>query len=581
MIDRRLLKEMQQTKHLIYKQVFMQWLSLLCNIVFVMILVEMLNNLYKKTFETPEIWLSIGVVLLLIVTRMVCIKKASMYAYTASRDVKDQMRERLYKKILQLKNTYQTYISTSELIQLNVEGIDQLEAYFGRYLPQFFYSLLAPLTLFAILVWFDIKSAFILLLCVPMIPLSIIAVQKIAKKLLARYWTSYAALGDHFLENLQGLTTLKTYQADEYMNIKMNEEAEHFRKITMKVLIMQLNSISVMDVIAYGGATIGSIVAILGYMNETITLFGVICIILLSAEFFIPLRLLGSYFHIAMNGIAASKKIFRILDLDVTEEGKSVLSDNDMHIEFEHVSFAYDDARPILHDITLKVKPQQFIGIIGESGSGKSTIAKIIAGFACNYHGSMRIKGKERSFLNDSSFYDQVVYITHKPVILKDTLKRNLIMGNAMMKDEDCWNILDKLCMKTFVEERGGLEMLLLEDGKNLSGGQKQRISIARAILANRELYIFDEATSNIDIESEEAILNVIKELTRHKTVIMITHRLQNVMHSNCIFVLQQGVCIEEGTHNELMNMHGQYHHMFKMQQSLENLKGEMAYAKS
>ena len=579
MIDKRLLKEMKEAKKEIWKQVFMQWISLLCNIGFVMLIANTIVHIYENTLNSKELlFISISIIVLIGI-RILAIKRASTYSHRASCDVKNHLRKRLYEKLLTMKNAYQEYISTSELVQLNVEGVDQLETYFGRYLPQFFYSMIAPFTLFLILVWIDFKSALVLLLCVPLIPLSIIMVQKIAKKLLSKYWNSYASLGDSFLENLQGLTTLKIYQADAHKNEEMNKEAEHFRKITMKVLTMQLNSVSVMDIIAYGGAAIGSIIAILGFMNDSVSLFGVICIILLSSEFFIPLRLLGSFFHIAMNGIAASAKIFRILDLPLEDMGTLNFEDKNIDIQFQNVDFAYNEDRKILKDISLEIKADQFIGIVGESGSGKSTIAKLLMGYFKHYDGAIKMQNKDRKNIDDTNFYEHVMYVTHNPTILKGSIRSNLLMANKEATDKELLEVLEKTRLKAFVLEQGGLDMPLLENGSNLSGGQRQRLSLARAILADREIYVFDECTSNIDIESEEAILASIRDLSNKKTVIMITHRLHNIIESDCIYVMQDGSCIERGTHEELMKQNTQYHAMYTKQIELEQMKGGSVYA--
>lgn len=579
MIDRRLLKEIPEAKQFIMKQVGMQWISLMTNIAFIFLLVSSIMMIKENTMTPYRIgFMLIGVVVLLII-RTFSTKKAMYYAYLASKDVKDILRKRLFEKLLQLKNNYTTYVSTSELVQLSVEGIDQLEIYFGRYLPQFFYSMLAPLTLFVILVWIDLYSAIVLLIAVPLIPLSIIAIQKIAKKLLAKYWNSYVTLGDSFLENLQGLTTLKIYQADEYKNEQMNREAENFRKITMKVLTMQLNSVSVMDIVAYGGSALGCIIAMMGYMQGRMSLFGVLCILLLAAEFFIPLRLLGSYFHVAMNGISASNKIFRILDLKIDESKKQQLKEQEIDIQFKNVSFSYDQQRSILKDISLHIQPKMFIGIVGESGSGKSTCAKLIGGFASQYEGNILLQGIERSQIDDASFYEHVMYITHKPTILKGTLRENLLMGNPEASDLELIEVLKQVKLYDFINNTRGLDTEIQEQGSNLSGGQNQRISIARALLTNRELYIFDEATSNIDVESEEAILEAIRVLTTSKTVIMITHHLRNVMQSNCIYVLEQGKCVEQGTHEALLESKNTYARLFHKQQDLERLEGDYTYA--
>ena len=575
MIDKRLLKEMPQAKVMVWKQVFMQWLGMLSNIGMVFLFANIFVEMFQDTLTLRNLMLcAIGVILMIIV-RMLTSMQASRYSYRASCDVKNHLRQRIYEKLLELKNSYTQHIATSELVQLSVEGVDQLETYFGRYLPQFFYSMLAPLTLFLILVWLDWRSSLVLLVCVPLIPLSIIAVQKFAKKLLSKYWTSYASLGDSFLENLQGLTTLKIYQADGYKHEEMNKEAETFRRITMKVLTMQLNSTSVMDIIAYGGAAIGSIVAMIAYRNGSISLFAVISIVLLSSEFFIPLRLLGSFFHIAMNGIAASAKIFRLLDIPLQEEAKCTLSDEPIVMQLSHVTFAYDQQRVVLQDVSLNVLANSFVSIVGESGSGKSTIAKLCCGFASDYQGSITVQGIERSSLADASFYKKVMYVTHKPTIIKGSVRENLRMGNPLASDEALWKVLQDVCIADFLQEQDGLDTMLEEGGQNLSGGQRQRLAMARALLADREVYIFDEATSNIDMESEDAILQLIHRLKKEKTVLLITHRLSSVVDSDCIYVMEKGSCVEQGTHEELRKQNGVYERMFKQQQTLEQFYKE------
>ena len=553
----------------------MQWLGMLSNIGMVFLFANIFVEMFQDTLTLRNLMLcAIGVILMIIV-RMLTSMQASRYSYRASCDVKNHLRQRIYEKLLELKNSYTQYIATSELVQLSVEGVDQLETYFGRYLPQFFYSMLAPLTLFLILVWLDWRSSLVLLVCVPLIPLSIIAVQKFAKKLLSKYWTSYASLGDSFLENLQGLTTLKIYQADGYKHEEMNKEAETFRRITMKVLTMQLNSVSVMDLIAYGGAAIGSIVAMIAYRNGSISLFAVISIVLLSSEFFIPLRLLGSFFHIAMNGIAASAKIFRLLDIPLQEEAKCTLSDEPIVMQLSHVTFAYDQQRVVLQDVSLNVLANSFVSIVGESGSGKSTIAKLCCGFASDYQGSITVQGIERSSLADASFYKKVMYVTHKPTIIKGSVRENLRMGNPLASDEALWKVLQDVCIADFLQEQDGLDTMLEEGGQNLSGGQRQRLAMARALLADREVYIFDEATSNIDMESEDAILQLIHRLKKEKTVLLITHRLSSVVDSDCIYVMEKGSCVEQGTHEELRRQNGVYERMFKQQQTLEQFYKE------
>lgn len=574
MIDKRLLKEMPETKPYIIKQVGMQWISLLSNIVFVALLANVLSLIYNKTIVTQDLLLSVAGVILCIAVRAVCTRKASIYSHEASCHVREHLRLRLFAKLLEMKNSYTKSAPTSELVQLSVEGIDQLEIYFGRYLPQFFYSMLAPVTLFLILVWMDVKSALVLLICVPLIPLSIVAVQKFAKKLLSKYWTSYTTLGDSFLENLQGLTTLKIYQADEWKQQEMNKEAENFRKITMKVLTMQLNSVSVMDLIAYGGAALGSIVAILGFQSGSLSLFQVICIVLLSSEFFIPLRLLGSFFHIAMNGIAASDKIFRILDKPVKQAENKQWEQGAVDIQLSDLSFSYDEERSILKNVNMQLKPGQFSAIVGESGSGKSTIAKLIAGIVKDYQGQLLIQGVQRSDIDDDAFYHSFLYVSHQPFIFKGSVRENLMIAKENICEDDMLEALRKVALYDFIMEQGGLDMELLEQGNNLSGGQKQRLSIARALLAQRDVYIFDEAASNIDADSEDAIVSVIHQLAETKTVIMITHRLKSIRSCDQIYVVEDGSCREHGNHETLMQNKGIYAELYEKQQELEAMEG-------
>ena len=570
MFNKRLIQELNEAKIYIVKQVLFQWLALIMNVIFTIGICFVFYSLVLKTltFKMLMSLLLISVILFLI--RAYALRKANELSFISSSFVKRELREKLFDKVYKLGIHYSSVVSTSELIQLAVEGIEQLETYFSMYLPQLFYSLLAPFTLFIILAFFDLKSAIVLLICVPLIPIAIIAVQKFAKKLLAKYWTSYTTLGDGFLENLQGLTTLKIYGSDEYKQKQMNEEAENFRKITMKVLIMQLNSISIMDIVAYGGAAIGSFIAITNYMNQSISLFSALIVILLSFEFFIPLRQLGSFFHIAMNGVAASDKIFRILDLKEEQE-KTLKLNNFNNITIEQLSFQYSQDRQILKDINLKVNKNQFVGIVGESGSGKSTLAKLIMGFY-DYNGNLIINDNQRRDYNDESFLKQFVYITFDPMIFKGTLRDNLCLDKEY-SDEDIWNALKQVKLDEFFKNQEGLETIILESGSNLSGGQKQRLNLARSLLFDGEVYIFDEATSNIDVESEEMILDVISELSKKKTVIMITHRLANVENCDFIAVMDNGRIVQQGCHNELKNS-GLYSQLLKQQKELEDYHG-------
>lgn len=573
MFDKRLIKEIPEAKAYVKRQVLCQWIALIMNIIFTVGLSYTLVLLFQEQLTIEILMIGIVFAIILFVIRGIVLKKATQFSFAGASLVKKILRERLFKKILELGGHYQDYVATSELVQLGGEGTNQLETYFALYLPQLFYSVLAPVTLFIIISFYDFMSALVLFLCVPMIPLSIVLIQKIAKKLLAKYWNSYTTLGDSFLENLQGLTTLKIYQSDEFKQKEMNKEAENFRKVTMRVLIMQLNSISVMDIVAYGGAGLGSYFAITHYMYQEISLFIALFIILLSFEFFIPLRQLGSFFHIAMNGIAASEKLFRVFDIEHQQSGKFDFKEGDFGLCVDQLSFQYTKEQPLLKEVSFQIKPNQFVGIVGESGSGKSTIAKLIMGYHQDYQGEIRIQTHQRYDIDDTVFFNHFVYMTHDPMIFKGTLRENIDMLNQY-QDKEIWEALEKVNLASFFHQHNGLQTLLLESGSNLSGGQKQRLNLARAILKNGDVYIFDEATSNIDVESENAILEVIKDLSKEKTILFITHRLSSVIDCDDILVMKQGELIEQGTHQQLKAQNGVYAQMFTKQAKLEVYQG-------
>lgn len=559
-----------ESRKYITGNILCQWTELLMNAVMIFIISNAVGKLYEGLLTAKELIISVAFIGITLIIRFFMTKKTTEMSYLASKTVKRVLREQIYKKILRLGSTYREHASTAELVQESVEGVEQLESYFGLYVPQFFYAFIAPLTLFIL---FGISGSFkvagVLLICVPLIPGAIVMVQKIAKKILAKYWDQYAKLGSTFLENLQGMTTLKTYRADAYKNNQMNKESENFRRITMKVLTMQLNSIIIMDFFAYGGAALGIALACKGFIEGSITLQSTVFMILLSADFFLPMRKLGSYFHVAMNGMAASDRIFRFLNEREPEKKTKTLPDTGLDIRLDDISFAYDD-KCVLEDISLEIKEGAFTGIVGESGSGKSTIASLIMGRNSIKQGVLTIAGINISEIYEGDLFRTVDYVGLGSTFFKGTVRDNLLIAKPDAVDDELWKVLEECDIEGFFKTENGLDTKLTENAGNLSGGQKQRLALARAMLHDAKIYIFDEATSNIDIESEELILDTIKKLARTKTVIMITHRLMNVKDADCICCLDNGRVTGTGTHDELLNSCDTYKKLWNTQKALE-----------
>lgn len=570
MIKKRLVRLLDDSKKYIIQNVLWQWMGLLFQIGAVGAAGILLEHVAEGTLTEGILFLSAAAAVSSAGVRFFCEKQSAKASFLASVDVKRVLREKIYEKLVRLGASYKEQTATSEAVQLSAEGVEQLETYFGKYLPQLFYSLLAPLTLFCVLSFVNFKASVILLICVPLIPISIVAVQKFAKRLLSKYWGTYTELGDSFLENLQGLTTLKIYQSDRQKAEEMDREAEQFRKITMRVLTMQLNSISVMDLVAYGGAAAGMIVVVREYLTGNLGLAGAFTIILLASEFFIPLRLLGSFFHIAMNGMAASDKIFRLLDMPEKEKGTEELSADKLDITFENVEFAYEKDRKILDSICFSIPHGNFVSLVGESGCGKSTIASMIMGRNRNYGGKISIGRKDLAKISEESLMKHITMVRHNSYLFKGTVEENLRMGKPEAQENELKEVLRKVNLWDFLNTQEGLKTRLLERGSNFSGGQCQRLCIARALLHNTPVYIFDEAASNIDVESEEIIMEVIRGLARTKTVLLISHRLANVKKSDRIYVLDQGRMAEQGSHEELLKKNGVYAKMYRTQRNLE-----------
>ena len=582
MINKRLINEMGDTKKYIKLQVFLQWIALLCNIVMVFTLTSLLQKAINGGVETSEIIKTAVIFIVVMAIRHTVMYKESVCSGESSKVVKSKLRHMIYEKLLKIGDKYQGKFSTSEILQVSAEGVEQLEIYFSKYLPQLFYSLLAPMTLFVLVSFMSLKTAFVLFICVPLIPISIIRIQKFAKKLLAKYWGSYVQLGDHFLDNMQGLTTLKVYQSDEFKNEEMNVDAENFRRITMKVLTMQLNSVTLMDLIAYGGSALGVVFASLEFAQGNIEFSQALAIILLSAEFFIPLRLLGSFFHIAMNGMAASEKMFRLIDMEEDSNVEKEYSNNvkevsvdkntedKIYISGENIEFGYEESKNVIKGISFEIPKNSFVSIVGESGCGKSTLASILMGYNKINSGKLSIKNRNAEEISTDEKMKLMTMVSFQNYLFKGTVRENLLMGRDDIKDDKLLDALKSVNLYEFFSTLEGLDTKIAEQASNLSGGQRQRLCIARALLHDSEIYIFDEATSNIDVESEEIIVDLIKKLKREKTVIQITHRLANVVESDEIYMMDSGNIIEKGNHSELMERKGRYEKMYTAQKELE-----------
>jgi len=574
MINKRLIGTVAESKKYIAGNVASQWVSLCSNVVIMGSIANFIGRLAFEKPQTNDIILLVLTIAICVAVRFVCTKTSSKMSFLSSKSVKQKLRKMIFEKVLRLGASYNEKVMTSEIVQVSVEGVEQLETYFGAYLPQFFYAMIAPLTLFVVTCFVNVLSAVVLLVCVPLIPIAIALVQTWAKKLLSKYWGQYTALGDTFLENLQGLTTLKIYKSDKFKNDEMNVEAEKFRKITMKVLTMQLNSITIMDLIAYGGAAVGMILAVTQFACGNIDVSGCLFIILLSADFFIPMRQLGSFFHIAMNGMAASDKIFNLLDIDESSPATKEITDN-IDIECKSLCFSYDENREILHNVNMNFKRGSFTAIVGKSGCGKSTVASILTGKNKGFKGSVTIDNVPINEISESSLMKSITYIGHNSYIFKGTVRENLLMANEV-GDNELWQVLEKVNLADFLKNENGIDTVIDEKASNISGGQRQRLALARALLHNSRIYIFDEATSNIDVESENDIMAQIAEIAKSKTVILISHRLANVVDADNIYVMQDGNTVESGTHTELLKNNGVYAELYNSQIQLENYTKEV-----
>ena len=576
MFNKRLISMVPQAMRYNLCNVAAQWTALVANVVLMLLIGLFLQRLFDGVAVDGWVVMLLGAGVAVIAVRMACLTYAQRMGVAAAAAAKRSVRRQVYDKLVRMGPGYSVRIATSEAVQVSVEGCEQLESYFGQYLPQLLYAVLAPLTVFAFLAPLCLPAAVALLVCVPLIPISIVAVQKFAKKLLANYWGEYTTLGDSFLENIQGLTTLKIYQADGWKHEQMNAQAERFRKITMKVLTMQLNSVTLMDLMAYGGAGLGIISAVAAFAAGRLTLTATLTIVLLAADFFLPLRLLGSYFHIAMNGAASAEKIFKLQAAEEPADGDRVPGENTT-LKLEHVTFGYEKDRTILNDVSFTIPQGSFVSLVGESGCGKSTIAALLSGSRTGYTGSVTLGGVPVQELQQEQRLRTLTLVPHNAAIFKGTVESNLRMAKPDADEAQLWAALEQVNLADFCRSQNGLQTALHEGGSNLSGGQRQRLAMARALLHDTPIYLFDEATSNVDAESENDIMQAIHSLAGKKTIILISHRLANVVHSDCIYAMSNGRVIEQGTHAELLARQGAYSRLYLAQRQLETLEEEDA----
>lgn len=571
MIDKNLLRLLGDNKKYIFYSVGLMVLGLFANLSITASICWAINlavhyNDYSGgavIFLPSAVCAAIGIAVRYFTSRLVGDIKD-----TLGRNAKKDLRERVYDKIVKLGARSADGMSMAGLTQVAMEGVEQLDLYYSSYIPQFFYAMLSPFVLFGITVWIQWRVAVVLLCCVPFIPLSIIAVSKYAKKIFAKYWGKYTSMGDSFLDSVQGLKELKIFKADEAQHIKMNETGEDFRKITMKVLVMQLASTTIMDLVAYGGAGIGVAVAILSVIKWGLSPIAALFLILVAVDFFLPLRAFGSAFHVAMNGASAGKKILSLLEQPDPVWGDETVDNTE--IKLEKVTFSYDGKRNVLKNISMTFPQKGMTAIVGESGCGKSTVVNMLFGALKPQSGTVTVGGKALESLSRESYYSHLAVVSYNTYIFNETIRANFELANKTVTDEEIYSALEKVNLADFIRENGGLNKVISEDAANISGGQKQRLALAVNLVADKDIYVFDEATSNIDIESEAIIMANIKALSQTKSVIVISHRLANVIHADNIYYMESGMLAQSGTHNTLMQKNGGYAKLYNTQKMLE-----------
>jgi ATP-binding cassette subfamily C protein len=573
MLNSKLIRLAHGSRKWIALCVLAEFVSLVSNIIIVITVAGLIEKSILESVSIVDVTTGLMVILAAILLRYLFIRIKGNLSYLCSSGIKSSLRGSIYRKLLELEMDSTRSAGTSSIVAASVEGVEALEVYFSRFLPQLFYSLFAPVLLFAVISRYSQMAAMAMFFCVPIIPLSIVAVMRRARKQMRNFWKDYERLGAYFLESLQGLTTLKVFSRDFEREGLLQEKSWTFRNSTMKVLSLQLSSITVMDLIAFGGVAAGILIAVLFPTTSSRSISAAVIVLVLSSEFFVPLRILGSYFHAAMNGVAAADRIFELLNARIDRPAAVSSAPLSSEIIFKNVSFSYDSQRPILRDISFSMPIKGITAIVGKSGSGKSTLTNLLLGFNQPQTGQIIFGGCDIGTIERKDLRRRITLVPQNSYMFSGTVRYNLQMSRKEASEDE---MLEALHMSGFLsvlkEFPEGLDTQVGERGSRLSGGQRQRLSLARSILLDADVYVFDEVTSNVDVESENHIMKAIHELSKRKSVLIISHRLYAIKEADNILVLEQGRLIDKGSHGELLSRSGLYAKMYEEQLRYEKL---------